>query len=114
VTANHLRFLVAVLASVSCVLGGAALAADARKPATHTVTIEGTRFQPEELKIQAGDAVVWVNNDFFPHTATSEAGGFDSKVIRAGKSWKATVTKEGELAYVCTLHPSMKGTLRVE
>jgi len=113
-TASDLRSLVAGLSLLCWGLGSAALAADARKPATHTVTIEGTRFQPEVLKIKAGDTVVWVNKDFFSHTATSKGGGFDSKEIKTDESWKYTVTKKGELAYVCTLHPSMKGTLRVE
>lgn len=113
-TASHLRCVVAGLSLLCWGMGSAALAADARKPATHTVTIDGTRFQPEVLKIKAGDTVVWVNKDFFSHTATSKDGGFDSKEIKTGKSWKSTVTKKGDLAYVCTLHPSMKGTLRVE
>ncbi len=89
-------------------------AADARKPATHTVTMEATQFQPTVLTVAAGDSVVWVNKDPFPHTATSKPGGFDSQVIVAGKSWTFTPSKKGEFAYVCTLHPTMKATLRVK
>lgn len=113
-TADHLRSVGAALALLCCGLGSGALAADARKAPTHTVTIEGTRFQPEVLKIKVGDTVVWVNKDFFPHTATSKAGDFDSKEIKTDASWKYTATKKGKFAYVCTLHPSMKGTLQVE
>ena len=57
------------------------------------------RFQPETLDVARGDTVVWVNKDLVAHTATSEAGGFDSKVIQPEKSWKFTVTKKGEFAY---------------
>ena len=32
----------------------------------------------------------------------------------AGKSWKFTARKAGEFAYLCTLHPNMKGILKVE
>jgi plastocyanin len=89
-------------------------AAGAAKPATHTVVMQAVGFQPVALTVAAGDAIVWVNKDPFPHTATSKAGGFDSGTIDAGKSWKVTVRKKGEFGYVCTLHPTMKGTLRVK
>lgn len=81
-------------------------------PQVHTVLIEGMRFQPEGLSISAGDTVVWVNRDMVPHTATS-AGHFDSNEIPPGKSWTYSVRDAGELAYICTYHPSMKGVLRV-
>jgi plastocyanin len=109
---------------LSCVVLAAALgplsggagpvaAAQARKPATHTVVIEAMRFQPEVLTVRVGDSVVWVNKDPFPHTATSKTGGFDSQSIQADKSWTYVPKKKGEIDYVCTLHPTMKGTLRV-
>ena len=79
---------------------------------THTVAMDGTRFIPETLTVRRGDRVVWVNKDPFPHTAT--AGRiFDSKSIAAGHSWSYVARKSGEFAYVCTLHPGMKGTLIV-
>jgi plastocyanin len=89
-------------------------AADAPKATTHTVAIDGTRFQPETLTVKVGDSVIWVNKDPFPHTVTSAAGGFDSREIGAGKSWKYTAAKKGEFPYVCSFHPTMKATLRVE
>ena len=83
-------------------------------PSTHTVVMEGTSFQPADLKISVGDTVVWVNKDPFPHTATSKNGEFDSKEIAEGKSWENTFKTKGDFAYVCTLHPPMTGTLKVE
>ena len=38
-----------------------------------------------------GDTIVWVVKDLVPHTATSKAGGFDSKDIQADKSWRNTI-----------------------
>jgi plastocyanin len=87
--------------------------AAASKPATHMVAIEGTRFQPEALAAAAGDTVVWINKDPFPHTVTSKAGAFDSREIQPGESWKFAPRTKGEFAYICSLHPTMKGTLRV-
>ncbi len=108
---------IAVFASalglILCTMGLAAC--DRSKPKTHTVTIEGMKFQPEALTVASGDTVVWVNKDLVAHTATSsEAGIFDSKLIAPDKSWKLTVRKRGEFAYICTYHPTMKATLRVE
>ena len=82
--------------------------------ATHTVTIEGMRFDPAVLTIKVGDTVVWVNKDLFPHTATSKAGGFDSQQIAASESWRHVFGKKGEFSYVCTLHPPMKATIKVK
>lgn len=103
-----------VLAGAVVVLAATA-AAETRKPVTHTVTIDASRFQPAKLTVRVGDSVVWVNKDLFPHTATSKpAGTFDSKVIAAGKSWTYTATKKGALDYVCIFHPTMAGTLTVK
>jgi plastocyanin len=95
-----------------CAIGLAA--GERAKPKTHTVTIEGMRFQPESLRAARGDTVVWVNNDLVPHTATSETGSLDSQIIQAEKSWKFTASKKGEFAYICTFHPTMKATLQIK
>jgi plastocyanin len=101
------------LGFVSCSRGpDAAAAPPPPKPATHRIAVEGMRFQPESLTVNAGDTVVWVNKDLFPHTATSE-GNFNSQSIDAGRSWEFKPSAKGEFAYVCAFHPTMKGTLRV-
>lgn len=91
----------------------AAPSSDAVAASTHTVLMDGTRFVPEDVTVSRGDRVVWINKDPFPHTATAP-GEFDSKSIAAGGSWSLTVTRTGEFAYVCTLHPGMKGVLVVK
>jgi plastocyanin len=50
----------------------------------------------------------------FPTRRPSKTGGFDSKDIQVDKSWKYTVQSKGDFAYICTFHPTMKATLRVE
>ena len=104
--------LAALVGLIVCSLGLAA--AERPEPKTHTVTIEGLRFQPERLTVARGDTVVWVNKDLVPHTATSKAGGFDSQLVAADKSWRFTVQKKGDFAYVCTFHPTMTAMLRVK
>jgi plastocyanin len=106
------RTLVVTFGLILCTM--VVFAVDQRKPKTHTVTIEGMRFQPEMLTVERGDTIVWVNKDLVPHTATSKAGNFDSKLIEADKSWKHMVRKKGDFAYICTFHPTMKAMLQVD
>jgi plastocyanin len=87
---------------------------DRPRAKTHTVAMVGMQFKPKVLAIAPGDTVVWVNQDIVAHTATSTAGGFDSKAVAPEKRWKVTVRKKGEFPYVCTYHPLMTGTLRVK
>ena len=108
---KYLRGIVLACAAGFVCLGTGAVAAG--RPVTHTVVIDGLKFQPESLKVRRGDTVVWVNKDPFPHTATA-AGVFDSHNIAAGHSWKYSATKKGEFTYVCTLHSTMRAILRVE
>ena len=107
------RAVVATSAAlVTAALGIVAAAAD-RAGATHEVVIQAVQFAPATLKVKRGDVVVWTNRDPFPHTATA-AGVFDSKSIAEGKSWRWRADRAGTIAYVCSLHPTMKGTLEVE
>jgi plastocyanin len=107
--------LVTLTAAVGVVMCSAGLAASEwSEPKTHTVTIEGMRFQPERLTVARGDTIVWVNKDLVAHTATSEAGRFDSQTIETTKSWKFTARTKGEFVYVCTFHPTMKAVLNVK
>jgi plastocyanin len=107
---------IAVAAGIGLVLSGTSPSAlpESAKPATHTIAIESLEYLPKTITVHVGDSLVWINKDPFPHTATSKAGKFDSRSIEAGKSWKHTVRSKGEFSYVCTLHPTMKGTVQVE
>jgi len=81
---------------------------------THTVVIDSASYAPAALTIKRGDAVVWINKDPFPHTATAMGKAFDSRSIAAGAKWKWTSTKAGRYDYVCTFHPTMKASVTVE
>ena len=81
-------------------------------PQTHTIVIEGMRFEPADLTVHPGDTVVWMNKDLFAHTATAE-GSFDSRQIDPGGSWRLTLQTAGDLPYICALHPTMKAIVRV-
>jgi plastocyanin len=87
--------------------------AGAEPARTHRIVIHGLKYEPETLVVRRGDTVVWVNEDPMPHTVTA-AGGFDSRTIEAGKSWRFLARRAGSYRYVCTLHSNMSGSLRVE
>lgn len=92
----------------------AACGSDAREPRTHHVEISAMQFAPADLVVAVGDTVVWTNRDVVPHTVTSPAGAavtFDSAMIEGQKQWQYKVTAAGELPYVCTYHPTMRGKL---
>jgi|SRR5687768_9535539 plastocyanin len=108
--------LVTLAAALILIFGAAvSLTAASSKSKTHTVNMENMKFDPAELTVKAGDTIVWVNKDLVPHTATSAAKGlFDSGFMEAGQSWKYKVKGKGDVAYICTFHPTMKGLLRVK
>ena len=99
--------LLAVLASASTAGPAAA--------ETKTIYIDGMQFQPPTLTVHRGDTIIWRNRDFFPHNVTASNGAFKSGDIAAnGGSWKYQAGRQGEFPYICTIHPTMKGTLIVK
>jgi plastocyanin len=103
--------LVSLLATADT--DAAAEAAKSSQQPLQVITIEGLAFKPESLTVKRGDRVRWINKDLVPHTATATGGPFDSKVIAADGSWTWVAHEPGTFAYVCSLHPMMKGTLTV-
>ena len=66
--------------------------------------------------LQKGQNLVFLNGDIAPHDVRSTTGKFYSAIITIGK--KTTVIGANKLAkgsykFYCTIHPVMKGTLRV-
>jgi plastocyanin len=86
--------------------------ASAASAETRTITMSGSAFRPRTIEINLGDSVTWTNDDFFPHTATGTR--FDSGRIAAGGSWTFRPEAKGDYPYLCTLHPTMRGVLRVK
>lgn len=81
-------------------------------PKTVTVLITGFKFVPERLEVNAGDTVVWKNEDIVPHTATGKK--FDSKSLDKGQSWSYVTKQAGSFPYICRFHPTMKADLVVK
>jgi plastocyanin len=78
-----------------------------------TVKIHNFKFTPAVLKIGVGETVKFINEDEEPHTVTAQDGTFDSKAMDTDQSWTHTFTQNGTFAYICAIHPFMKGTVNV-
>lgn len=78
------------------------------------VAITGFQFGPGALKVTAGQTVTWTNADDTPHQVTLVgADGRRSEVMLKGQSASMQFDAAGNIAYICGLHPSMKGTIEV-
>lgn len=95
------------LTALGCATAGAAGEADTR------VLIVGRAYQPSQLMVGLGQTVVWRDESFGQHTVTSVDGLFNSGVMSTGSSYTMTFAKAGTFNYVCTIHPTMKGSIVV-
>jgi hypothetical protein len=65
------------------------------------------RFDPEVIRIKAGQTVTWEFDDGdIPHTVTAFDHSFDSGVLRNG-SFTLRFDRPGEYCYQCVLHPGL-------
>ena len=78
------------------------------------VGIDNFTFNPKEVRVKAGDTVVWTNNDDIPHTVASPRNSIRSKPLDTGDSFSFTFTTPGDFNYFCSLHPHMTGRIVVE
>jgi plastocyanin len=78
---------------------------------TVDVSIQGFAFNPASVQISTGDTVRWTNMDSADHTVTGSA--FKSGIIPKGQNFEFQFTKPGVYNYVCSIHPSMRGTVTV-
>ena len=101
----------AALALIICAaFAGRALYAAAPPP---TVEIAKFAFAPKEITIAPGTKLVWTNHDETPHTVTSNDKSFASKGLDTDDKFEHTFAKEGDFAYICTIHPFMTGVVHV-
>jgi plastocyanin len=102
----------------TALLGAAALVALlAAAPSTRpgaVVHIRDDTFIPASITVKAGDKVTFVNDDDDAHTATADDASWDSEGLNQGQKWTHAFMKAGKVAYHCTVHPMMHGTVIAE
>ncbi len=77
------------------------------------VDIEGFAFTPAIAQVAAGQEIRWRNRDGATHTVTFTGIGVDSGALGNGATFTHEFAAPGTYAYVCAIHPSMKGTVEV-
>jgi plastocyanin len=110
------RLTVWLMMLVACFWCTRGAAGGGQRPAvqTHTVSISGFKYQPDNLTVNLGDTVEWKNADIVPHTVTAVDKNFSSGNIAPGATWKLVTKKAGAFPYTCTPHPNMKAKLVVK
>lgn len=78
-----------------------------------TVDIVDNDFSPDSIEVAVGDTVVWTNTGEVDHTVTFDEGGPDSGTMQPEATSSNTFGEAGEFSYVCTIHPTMQGTVTV-
>ena len=85
----------------------------AAKSGPGDVAIQGFAFGPGALKVAAGEKITWTNLDDTPHQVTVTGKPQRSEVMLKGQSATLQFDEAGNIAYICGLHPGMKGTIEV-
>jgi plastocyanin len=63
--------------------------------------------------VPAGATVTWENEDSAAHDATARNGDWKTQRLSDGERDTLTFDSPGDYDYYCSIHPSMKATLRV-
>jgi plastocyanin len=78
------------------------------------VTMKNIKFNPGTLKVKVGQTVTWTNDDSVGHDVTDDSfKSGDAGGVEPGKTFQHKFAKAGSYSYVCTVHPGMKGTIKV-
>lgn len=90
---------------------------DAAAPAATgsvAISMKDIAFDPKVASAKVGQKIVWTNDDDVQHNVVADSGAdFKSDVFGKGGTFEYTPTAAGDIAYECTLHPGMTGTIKV-
>ena len=126
---SRMTLTIGGLLLVAAALGGCGGSNGSMSPASPTptptpaasdvvITIVGMNgslsYSPNPATVKVGQTVAWKNADSLAHTATADAGTFDTGTLAAGAtSSPITMTTAGTFPYHCAIHSAMTGTLTV-
>lgn len=78
------------------------------------VDIEGFAFTPATVRVSVGQEIRWRNRDGATHTVTFSGVSVDSGALGNGATFSHAFSAPGTYPYICSIHPSMTGTVIVE
>jgi plastocyanin len=108
-----LRKLPVAVAAAS--LATAVAVVPAQAGSTKTVSVKNNSFSPGSVSIKKGGKVTWKwTQGGVAHNVTPASGAKGSATsAKKGFTFSKTFTKAGTFKYVCTIHSSMKVTVKV-
>lgn len=78
------------------------------------VDMKNIAFKPDSVTVKPGDEVTWTNKDTAQHNAVGQgAADFDTGLLEKGENATVPFNDTGTFRYICTVHPSMKGEVKV-
>lgn len=77
------------------------------------VQIANFAFGPADLTVSSGTTVTWTNGDGVKHTVVASDRAFKSNNLGKGATFEQKFDTAGQFAYVCGIHPQMRGTITV-
>ena len=80
-----------------------------------TVSVKNNAFSPGSVSIRKGEKVTWKwTQGGVAHNVTPATGGSGSATSsKKGFTFSKTFAKAGTFKYICTIHSSMKVTVKV-
>ncbi|MEU1469001.1 cupredoxin domain-containing protein [Streptomyces sp. NPDC005761] len=125
-----LRARIAVVVATTCAAtlagcsGGGGGSSSSASPTPHTtspskdgalITIKDFAFRPATLTVAPGTKVTVINKDAVPHTVTATGDKvFDTGKVESGQTVRFEApARPGSYPYICTIHPTMNGSLTV-
>ncbi len=89
-------------------------------PGTVTVTLGRGAFTPDEVTVEAGQSILFVNESGAPaivasdpHPTHTDLGGFESGTLESGASYLFVFNERGSWGFHNHLNPSHTGTVIV-
>jgi len=82
-------------------------------PGAATVSIQFAAFDPPFVDVLRGDRITWDNVSVRQHDVAAVDAAFNSGGLLAGGTYTHAFTAPGDVAYYCTIHPFMRGTIAV-
>ena len=76
--------------------------------------INNFMFTPMSLTVPVGATVTWKFDDSTQHTVTADDNSFASSPMSSGQTFTHTFATAGTVAYHCSIHPNMTGTIIVK
>ncbi len=86
----------------------------ARSGSDARINIDNFKFGPDKVSVSKGTSVTWTNQDDIPHSIVLTAIGVRSKVLDSDKAFTYEFNQAGTFAYICGLHPFMRGQIVVK